>query len=368
MPEKFMRRSLIKSEIILVISSLNPGGAEKVMVLLANEAIKIGIKVHLIVLTKGQKFYPLNKEIKVYEPDFVIGTMSRLTFFIKNYFWLRKQLKNIGIKEVLSFSGKYNSYVILASLGLGKKVFISDRSKPGISYGKAIDILNSIFYKYSSGIIAQTKKAAEFALEKFNHKNIKVIPNPVSIPDSVNFNDKKDIILNVGRFITTKHQNWLLNYFKDLNINNWDLIFIGDGPNFEGIKSLTDELENPERIQFKGLVKNINNFYHSSSIFAFTSTSEGFPNALAEAMAYGCACISFDCIAGPGDLIEDGKNGFLIPEGDHSLYKEKLKCLIENPQLRLEFGKNAIEKVKNFSSNNISEKYLEFILNNENSN
>jgi GalNAc-alpha-(1->4)-GalNAc-alpha-(1->3)-diNAcBac-PP-undecaprenol alpha-1,4-N-acetyl-D-galactosaminyltransferase len=79
-------------------------------------------------------------------------------------------------------------------------------------------------------------------------------------------------------------------------------------------------------------------------------------------MAAGCACIAYDCIAGPSDIIDDGVNGFLIPEGDHELYKEKLKLLMEDKGLRERFGKAAREKMKQFDAEKITQRFLDFML------
>ena len=79
-------------------------------------------------------------------------------------------------------------------------------------------------------------------------------------------------------------------------------------------------------------------------------------------MAAGCACISFDCEAGPSELIDDGINGFLVPIGVHEQYKEKLQQLIDNDKLRRKFGNNAKEKMEKFRMDNIANQYLDFIL------
>jgi GalNAc-alpha-(1->4)-GalNAc-alpha-(1->3)-diNAcBac-PP-undecaprenol alpha-1,4-N-acetyl-D-galactosaminyltransferase len=127
--------------VILVISSLTAGGAEKVMAELANHA-SLSHKVSLIVLSKKERFYRVNSSVTVFQPDFIIDHIPRVFFKWRNFWWLRKTLKGLKAQPVLSFSGKYNAFVLLASIGLGKKVFISDRSRPGISYGKFLDFIN----------------------------------------------------------------------------------------------------------------------------------------------------------------------------------------------------------------------------------
>ena len=124
---------------------------------------------------------------------------------------------------------------------------------------------------------------------------------------------------------------------------------------------MSEELGCQEKIDFLGIVKDVKRLYSKSAIFAFTSTLEGFPNALAEAMAAGCACISFDCVAGPSDIIDDGINGILIPVGNDTLYKEKLQLLMEDQGLRERFSIAAKEKMNQFEASYISNKFYNFI-------
>ncbi|MGB1003040.1 MAG: glycosyltransferase [Salibacteraceae bacterium] len=352
----------MKSSIILITPSLRTGGAERVISILANYAAEHLSNVVLIILTKQERFYPIDSRVKIIEPKYGVNKTGKLLFIVKNFMWLRLMLKRSSIQQVLSFSGKYNAYVLLASIGLGKKVFISDRSKPAISYGKFLDFLNPIVYKWSEGIIAQTSQAKMFSFRQTKHKNIEVIPNPVKTFDLVHDNNRKSQVINVGRFIKTKHQDLLVKIFDELGIDNWDLVFFGDGPMHSIVKEKALRSRHNNRIFFNGNVKEVGIHYVESAIFAFTSSSEGFPNALAEAMASGCACISFNCVAGPQDLIDDGINGYLINEGDVDHFKKKLLMLMEDEKLRKKFGMAAREKMKNFEQERIAQKYLDFIV------
>ena len=340
---------------------MSAGGAERVISLIANRLVKEIDQVNLIVLTKGPRFYQLDPRIQVYEPNFKIEELGRIRFTLKSFFWLRSMWKKLKANAALSFGGKYNAFVLLSALGKGQKIFVSDRSRPSISYGKFLDKLNPIIYRRATGIVAQTERAKSLLARATGHKNIKVIPNPVpQIPKGDERREK--VILNVGRFIGSKHQDWLIQYFEQIEDEAWTLRFLGEGPLWDEVKAKAAQSPKKEQIEFLGNVNPIVPFYHRAGIFAFTSTSEGFPNALGEAMSAGCPVISFDCEAGPADLIEDGASGYLIEEGNHEDYINKLKLLVAEVDKREELGAAARERMKRFEESKICMNYLNFLL------
>ncbi len=335
---------------------------EGVMAALAtNFSARPGIEVTLIVLGGRDNFYQLPDAVKIITPDFDYKKYSRLRFTAKIFFYLHRTLRQLQPDVLLSFSEKYNAFVTLAALGKGVKIFLSDRASPLYSCGAIIDRLNPIVYRFADGIIAQTQMAKQRLQAKTKHKNIVVIGNPVR-PFTPTIQHRQHIILNVGRFSDQKNQ-WLLaeHYAALPDKKDWVVKLVGDGLKEQITRSRVADLNLQDKILFEGAQKNTAPYYSSASIFAFTSLSEGFPNVLAEAMAAGLACISYDCVAGPADLIDDGVNGFLIPVGNHQLYVSRLQQMIDDDALRQQFGIKAKEKMKDYELNIIAQRFFDFL-------
>ena len=90
-----------------------------------------------------------------------------------------------------------------------------------------------------------------------------------------------------------------------------------------------------------------------SSIFVFPSRYEGFGLVLIEAMINGLPCISFDCPYGPSEIIKNGHDGFLIPNGNIQAMADKICYLIENENVRKEMGKKARHSAMRYAPENI---------------
>ena len=99
------------------------------------------------------------------------------------------------------------------------------------------------------------------------------------------FRISKNIILNVGRFVDGKNQHLLVKYFKKAAVKNWKVIFVGDGPNLQEVKDYVENERMDDVVEFHGSIKDIEEYYKMSKVFAFTSSTEGFPNVLGEAMS-----------------------------------------------------------------------------------
>jgi GalNAc-alpha-(1->4)-GalNAc-alpha-(1->3)-diNAcBac-PP-undecaprenol alpha-1,4-N-acetyl-D-galactosaminyltransferase len=217
-----------------------------------------------------------------------------------------------------------------------------------------------ILYPKADGIICMTEQAKEIILRETGAKNIAVIPRPLKQmhgPGSVN---RTKTILNVGRLHPDKGQGDLIEAFAKLKHDEWNLVFLGDGPSKKNLMEKCKRLNVVERVSFAGSVSDVDSWYYSSSIFAFTSYNEGFPNALSEAMHASMACVSYDCVSGPKEMINDQVSGLLVPVGDIDSMTQALDRLIENKDFREVLGRNANRDSARFCLENIALRILNF--------
>lgn len=360
---------VIRKKVCLVIHSLQAGGMERVMAELAGYfALKKEIKVHLVLYGITREiFYKIPDNISVHKPSFKFNNKFRFINTLLTLFYLRGTIKKIKPHGILSFGEYWNSFLLLSVLGLKYPTFVSDRSQPDKSLGWLHDHLRHWLYPTAKGLIFQTEKAKEIFLLKNKHMNIAVIGNPIRDFDAIDsIKEREKNVLMVGRLINSKHQDMLIEMFAKVSSPEWKLIIVGydhlKQHHMERLKVLAKGLNVEQRVIFTGKQDNVEEIYYKSSVFAFTSSSEGFPNVIGEAMAAGLPVVAFDCVAGPSEMIIDGHNGFLVPLFDTRMFELKLKQLMEDEELRKRLGANGRESVKRFSKEMICEGFYEFII------
>ncbi len=357
-----------KKHICLVIPSLQAGGMERVMSELvwsftAREDVEVDLVLYGI---SRDIFYPIPDNIHLHKPAFKFSNRFRFFNTLRTLAYLRRTIKNIRPLSVLSFGEYWNNFVLLSLLGLKYPVFVSDRSQPDKSLGRFHDMLKRRLYPSARGIILQTGKAKEIYLQNHKHRNIAVIGNPIrSIEGFAGDYKKEQRVLMVGRLIRTKHQDLLIKMFARVCPSDWSLMIVGydhlKQQHMERLKDMAMELGVENQVVFTGKSDKIEDLYLTSSVFAFTSSSEGFPNVIGEAMSAGLPVVAFDCVAGPSEMIEDGVTGFLAPLFDENEFESKLERLMKDELLRKEMGARARERIKDFSKDKIAEEFFEFI-------
>ncbi len=353
-------------KICLSIPSLQAGGMERVMSEIAWDFSKReNVELHLIMFGKERKiFYDIPDNLIIHKPDFEFNDSKRTLSTIKTIFFIRKEIKKINPDRILSFGEIWNSFVLMSLFGTKYKVFISDRCRPNKSFGKVHDTLRKFLYGKATGVIAQTNKAKEIYSRQFHNDNIIVIGNPIRDIKARDI-ERENMVVSVGRLIDTKNFDQLINIFNNVENDNWKLVIVGGDAikqnNSITLQKLIDDLNLSDKVTLAGTQKDVESYLLRSKIFAFTSSSEGFPNVIGEAMSAGLPVVSYDCIAGPSDMIDDGINGYLVQLFDQKTFSKKLGYLMNNENLITEMSANAKLSIDKFSTDNICEQYFNFI-------
>ena len=190
--------------------------------------------------------------------------------------------------------------------------------------------------------------------------NIMVIPNAISgIPAETALLENKKVIA-VGRYAYQKGFKRLVDAWHLLasRFPDWKLDIIGDGEE----RPLLEQ-----RIHFYGLdrqvtltrpTKEIDKAYMEASILASSSRYEGLPMVLLEAQSFGLPIVAFQCKCGPKDIVSDGINGYLVPEGDIAGMTQRLETLMKDETLRKRMGLKAKESALRFNEETIMKKWM----------
>jgi glycosyltransferase involved in cell wall biosynthesis len=116
-------------------------------------------------------------------------------------------------------------------------------------------------------------------------------------------------------------------------------------------------------VDMPGIVKEPAEWLHKAKFFILPSRFEGFPNALLEAMACGCAAIAADCPSGPAEIIRHNENGLLVPKEDVKALSVAMSRLMEDEELRTRLGQRALEVRSRFDQATIMAQWDDLIEN-----
>ena len=191
-------------------------------------------------------------------------------------------------------------------------------------------------------------------------KNVEVMPNPVSFKCETPSPLNEQRVVSIGRLDHMKNFSSLINVFKKVHERHpeWILEIYGDGSEMPSLKKqiIDNALQNV--VLMKGYTNDVQEVVTRSSIFAFTSLSEGMPMSLLEAMECGVPVVSYDCPHGPREIITDGEDGYLVPLEDENMMVERICKLIEDQELLKKMGHAAKLKAQKFQIEPIINRWM----------
>lgn len=356
--------------IAFVTPSMRFGGRERVLSILANYfAEEKGIDVHLIIYGKHRELnFNISPKVHIHKPEWEFNDKRKTISTLKTLLYLRRTVRASDADIMVSFEEIWNRFALLATVGMKIRKVISNRNSPLRTYGKFDAFLAKILYPQADLLIAQSQIAKSIYEKKYKLKKCVVIGNPIKKLDEdlLISAERQNIIVTVGRLMNSKNHDRLVRIFARVRHDNWRLCVVGgdfaNHNNMEKLKRLCIELGVSDSVVFTGAQSDVNKFLLRSKIFVFASEKEGFPNVIGEALAAGLPVISYDCIAGPSEMIEDGKNGYLIPLYDDNLFKERLEYLMECEDVRSKMSDEALASIDKFGDKKICEQFYNNII------
>ncbi|MDT8382974.1 MAG: glycosyltransferase [Gammaproteobacteria bacterium] len=359
-------------KIAIFISDLDCGGAQRVMLTLAEGFVAQGFSVDMV-LARGGGI--LENEV----PDGVrLVSLSgekkkKLLFSLKVLVCLVGYLRSVKPEAVLSSITGANLVAVLAR-GIANLdtvlVLRHENTAPNISSQLRTWLVKKLYPRsdavitVSAGAGLDLKKIIDLKDEKLH-----VIENPVNstkirklAQDPVSepwFNDVDiPVLISVGRLYPQKDFVTLIRAFAKMRETHpARLIILGEGPERDRLELLVRQLGLENDVSMPGIVQNPYPWMRAATVFTLSSLWEGLPIALMEAMALGCRIVATDCHSGPRELLDDGKYGMLVPVSNEDALSEACIAALDaphNPQL-------IMTRADNYSPEGIVAKHLQLL-------
>lgn len=335
-------------KICFLTSTLDYGGATKIMIELANYLADY-FDVTIVNYGLDKKFYSIERKIKVLTAPHTKCKIPKIRLIaqmclIRNYF--RKAEYDL----IVAFGNTEKLMALSATFGRKGKVVISERQDP-YNYKPGKRHTMWLRYLLSDGCVFQTKGAMDYFPECVKKKSI-VLPNFIQIDDKqfAPMEEKNKEIAFSARFeVKQKRQDIMVKSMKIVAEKHpdWKLVFYGDGDDQGLIEQMVEDFKLSENVVFAGKIKDVNEYIYKSAMLVLSSDYEGIPNVLIEAMAMGLPVISTDCSPGGARLlIKNDENGILVPVGNSQKLAKAINKLIENPYIANQYAVKAT-RVKN---------------------
>ena len=359
--------------IAFILCDLRGGGAQKMVINLANWMVDKGHAVDIVLFnSEGSYRNLISSNVTIYDFKkrrslYAVGELSK---YIKD-----------KSPDIL-FSALYHVNVIsiisqFLSRNKATKIIISERNHV-TQYLRSFPFIKRTIwtflikrlYGFSDHIVGISNGVSDdlktFLPEKF-HSRIETIYNPVitDMPDVSISDDIPEIfpkncstkIITSGRIVPQKDYPTLLNSFslylqKDPQAY---LVILGTGALETEIKKLSGELNIADHVTFAGFVSEPLSYIKQADIFLMTSAWEGFCNVIVEALYCGLNIVSTNCPSGPSEILKDGQYGLLCPVGDVECIANALEACVSQPFTREKQHKRALD----FHVDLIGKQYLQ---------
>lgn len=356
----------------IFLPSLRGGGAERIMVTLANAFAERGFKTDLV-LVKAEGPYLNDVSQKVHVVD--LGAVRVATGLPSLAHYLRRNRPG----AMLSVLNHANVIALVARrlAGVKTRLVVSERNslKPSLAHsilirGRWMGHFMRWTYPWADGVIAVSTGVADDLATTIglSRDRIDVIYNPVDLTTvrqraAERFDypwfapGEPPVILGVGRLTLQKDFHSLIRAFAQLReYRPARLVILGEGDLRPGLQALIAELGLIEDVAMPGFCENPFVWMRKSAVFVCPSAWEGFGNVLVEAMACGTPVVSTDCPGGPAEILENGKWGRLVPVGDVGVMADAITQTLDETD-----HPDVVKRASDFDINRAVDGYLRLL-------
>jgi glycosyltransferase involved in cell wall biosynthesis len=346
--------------ILIVIGSLEMGGAQQVATALANAWHRRGCPVSVLTYAETRSdAFALDAGIpRIVLPFFPARPgLLRLEALVRLGPWLlrlRRSIRRTGADTVISFIHTTNILTVVACLGLrGVRLVISERNDPlRQDIGPRWALLRRLLYRFADVVTANSHGALEAMGAYVPREKLAFVPNPVrSAPSTHAAPLAKPTMLAVGRLVHQKGVDVLLEAFARAApaLPDWRLALLGDGPLREALEARARTLEIAGRVDWLGRVEDPFPYYRGARMLVMASRFEGIPNALLEAMSCGLPAIVTDGSPGPLELVEHEITGLVVPVENPVALADAIRQLAGDAALRTRLGEAGRERLAGYA-------------------
>jgi len=346
------------------------GGIQRSLTVRVNELIKrYNYSVTIVCTDKesGIPIYNLNKEVNLI---FLEALTSKKSVIGRIHLRFKQSKKIIvDLNPDIVISVKYTLHNLFFKMICSKTKLISEIREPLEQYNDGIS--NSFKSKLYQKLRNYTLRIQDVMIvltnadkKSWGFKNIKVVPNPLTVHSDEVSKLKNPQVLAIGRLHKVKGFDKLLDVWKIVvqKHQNWILKICGEGEEYETLVSKTNDLELSENVIFTNKYLPVVPEFLNSSIFVLTSKFEAFGNVLVEAKICGVPIVAFDAPNGPREIIIEGKDGFVVGLNDIEAMADKIFYLIENPDIRKKMGLLAKQNSEIYDVETIIEQYNDILV------
>ena len=342
--------------IALVISALGAGGAERVIIGLANTWAARGCDVSLITFEPAgtSPYYEVDPRVDLCQLGVESAGRPIWRAIVqggRRVRALRRALRAARPDIAISFLAKINVLTVLATRGLGLPVIVSERNNPERQQFRGIwRWLRSCLYGVAHCVVTPSRGVLATFPQAIRARG-RVIPNPVDLaPPRRRQPANTRQLVAVGRLVHQKGFDLLLRAFAQIAPDHpqWTLTIWGEGDERAALEALRADLGLTARVRMPGVTDRPGQWVEDAEVFVLSSRYESFGNVITEAMVAGLPVVAFDCPWGPGDILRDGEDGLLVPPEDVDALAAAIGRMIADPGLRRRLGEAATRNVRRF--------------------